>query len=116
MKTAKTIRIVDPNTEWMKQAQCKGQTHLFYEDGQETKLAREKREAAARALCAVCPVSAECKEYGRRNSEYGIWGSENETERFLAGHLSDVLIRRRVRKIEENRRRRAREKELLKQL
>jgi WhiB family redox-sensing transcriptional regulator len=109
-------REIDKDTEWMKQAQCKGQTHLFYEDVQETKVARSKREAEARALCAACPVSAECREYGRRNGEYGIWGDENEIERFLAGHLSDVLIRRRIRKIEENKKRRAREKELLEQL
>lgn len=56
-------------------AACKGNTHLFFAPHNERPGARERREAAAVALCKVCPIAEACAEYARANDEqHGIWG------------------------------------------
>jgi len=35
-------------------------------------------------VCASCPVVEPCREYARRQQEFGFWGGENEEERFIA--------------------------------
>lgn len=43
---------------------------------------RGETTAAAKAVCATCPVKAECLDYAVRNHEnYGIWGGTSERER-----------------------------------
>jgi WhiB family redox-sensing transcriptional regulator len=38
--------------------------------------------AAAKEVCAGCPVAAECLEFAiSTNQEYGIWGGTSEEER-----------------------------------
>ena len=38
--------------------------------------------AAARAVCAICPVSGECLEYAMGNNEqHGIWGGTTGRQR-----------------------------------
>ena len=93
----------DGDINWMKRAECKGMTHLFYESHNEKEGARTKREELARAICKVCPVAIECKEFARRNSEYGIWGDELEIERWRKGYITqDIWLRRKFRKLSEN--------------
>ena len=41
---------------WMNQAACKGLTHLFFPPPAERPQARDRREAAAKAVCASCIV------------------------------------------------------------
>ena len=43
----------------------------------------------ARAVCATCPVKAECYEAGR-SEYYGVWGGTTRKERQLAekGHIT----------------------------
>jgi WhiB family transcriptional regulator, redox-sensing transcriptional regulator len=77
---------------WMHDAECKGQSHLFYPPLRERPDSRIRREAAARAICALCPASAECREYGRVNHEYGVWGGENEEERVTAGYRLNAPV------------------------
>jgi hypothetical protein len=37
---------------------------------------------------------AECREYGRKNYEYGVWGGEGEVDRYLAGFaLPDLKMK-----------------------
>lgn len=39
-------------------------------------------EAAAKALCAICPVRAECHRYALEAREsFGVWGGLNEKQR-----------------------------------
>jgi WhiB family transcriptional regulator, redox-sensing transcriptional regulator len=71
---------------WMADAACVGQTDLFFPVYAERPQARAKREQDASALCAACPVRVTCRQYGREQHEYGIWGGENEEERVLAGY------------------------------
>jgi len=57
---------------------------LFFGPDDETAPEREIRERKAKAVCASCPVRAECLDYVLRNSvRYGIWGGLNERERSL---------------------------------
>lgn len=40
------------------------------------------RTAAAKAVCAACPVAAECLDYAQANRiEHGVWGGYDEDER-----------------------------------
>lgn len=71
--------------DWMQRAACKGMTHLFFPSPAERPQARERREAAAREVCARCSVNAICQDYARTHHEYGFWGGESEDERHGAG-------------------------------
>lgn len=70
---------------WMASAECKGLTHLFFPPPAERPQARDRREAAAKAVCHACTVNGKCREYARSNHEYGYWGGESEDERHAAG-------------------------------
>lgn len=65
------ISIIDPPA-WHQQAACRGSNpDAFYpEQGQWTVA------AAAKAICATCPVARPCAEAGA-HEVYGIWGGEN---------------------------------------
>lgn len=44
--------------------------------------------AAAKRVCATCPVQAECLEYALANNErYGVWGGLSERERHILKQL-----------------------------
>ena len=70
---------------WMAYAECKGLTHLFFPAAAERPQARERREAAAEAVCGACRVQSTCREFARTNHEYGFWGGESEDQRHQAG-------------------------------
>ena len=80
------------DTEWQKLAICSGKLHLFFPKVAERPERRAKREAQAVTVCRQCPVSAECREYGRNNHEYGVWGGETEMERHKAGFHLPAMI------------------------
>jgi WhiB family redox-sensing transcriptional regulator len=43
---------------------------------------RDAREAAAKQLCASCPVMVACREHAvRLNEGLGVWGGMTEAER-----------------------------------
>jgi len=64
---------------------CRGRTDIFFAPLAERPQTRVRRETLAKSMCRVCPVSNECREYGRNNREYGVWGGEAELERHDAG-------------------------------
>jgi WhiB family transcriptional regulator, redox-sensing transcriptional regulator len=68
---------------WQDRAACRGiDSLLFFGPDGEPRGEREIREAKAKAVCASCPVQAQCLEYALANSiRYGIWGGLNEEER-----------------------------------
>lgn len=71
---------------WMREAACKGLSHLFFPAPAERPQARERREAMARTVCGECEVQSTCQDFARRNHEYGFWGAESEDERHAAGY------------------------------
>ena len=71
-------------TSWEARAVCRkaGPGRFVPPMSGETADERRAREAAAKQICADCPVRRECLEYALRVREpFGIWGGLNETER-----------------------------------
>ena len=69
---------------WRADARCRKDSavHFFAPGHLERREDKQRREAAARALCAVCPVRVECLDYALVVQEpHGIWGGLNELER-----------------------------------
>lgn len=92
--------------EWQRFGACRGRdsAQFFHPDG-ERGSSRSRREAAAKALCAACPVRRECAAHALSVREpYGVWGGFTEAERLrllavgwedLADrHLTRVDVRR----------------------
>lgn len=88
----------DSDDHWVRHAACKGLTQLFFPSVAERPQARDRREAAARALCLGCNVRDECCEFARVHHEYGFWGGESEDERHAAGYrlLAPIGVRSRT--------------------
>lgn len=70
---------------WQQQAACRGlDVEQFYFTAGERGAKRNKREAAAKAICRQCPVRALCYAYAVQYEDYGIWGGSTPAERQLA--------------------------------
>jgi len=69
--------------DWMLAASCRGRPDLFFApDDSETRSERRRREAAAKSVCARCPVRIECLMDALESDErFGIWGGLTERER-----------------------------------
>jgi WhiB family transcriptional regulator, redox-sensing transcriptional regulator len=69
--------------EWQLQGACRDEdTALFFHPEGERGPRREAREAAAKAICARCPVLRECARHALASREpYGVWGGMSEAER-----------------------------------
>ncbi|MFG2211034.1 WhiB family transcriptional regulator [Streptomyces sp. NPDC048638] len=46
----------------------------------------DTQAAAARKVCAGCPLADYCRTQARDNREWGTWGGETSAERAAAGH------------------------------
>ena len=69
--------------EWQVRGACRGgdTTDFFHPEG-ERGASRAARIGRAKALCASCPVLAECRAHALAVREpYGTWGGLSETER-----------------------------------
>lgn len=75
--------------EWQLHGACRGSdTELFFHPEGERGPRRARREAAAKAVCATCPVLQACRAHALSVREpYGVWGgmSEHEREALYAG-------------------------------
>jgi WhiB family redox-sensing transcriptional regulator len=72
------------DVDWEQHAACKGRdaAAFFGPNRFEPKRERERREAAAKAICATCPVLQPCRDHALRSGEvYGVWGGLGEVER-----------------------------------
>ncbi len=87
---------VSDRPSWMDDAACKGRTTLFFGVAGERPERRVRREAAARKVCAGCPVLTQCRDLARLNRENGFWGGETEEERAAAGYAPRSISRRAV--------------------
>ncbi|MEM9513840.1 MAG: WhiB family transcriptional regulator [Actinomycetota bacterium] len=92
------IERLTTDDEWMRSGSCRGLTHLFFPPAAERPQARERREAAAKQVCAGCPVRTTCQSYARDHHEYGFWGGESEDERHSAGYrlIAPIGVRARA--------------------
>lgn len=75
------MRLTD---EWQVRALCRGNhAHLFFPPSTfERKDERERRESRAKAICDVCPVEKDCRQYAVSIREpFGIWGGLTEADR-----------------------------------
>jgi WhiB family redox-sensing transcriptional regulator len=66
-------------------ASREAEPRLFYPPENEDRHRKRFREAAAKAVCAACPVRAACRAFALATAEpYGIRGGAAEAERYAA--------------------------------
>ena len=72
-----------PRWGWQERAACRdADIGLFFGREGERQSERERRERAAKRICARCPVREACLEQAVRVPEnYGGWGGYTEAER-----------------------------------
>lgn len=83
---ADVSRLPGPNADiwdWQLHGSCRGENpDIFFHPEGERGPARAARERAAKAICATCPVIAQCAAHALSVREpYGIWGGLSEDER-----------------------------------
>lgn len=71
---------------WQLQGACRtAEPSTFFHPEGERGQARSARVAAAKAICATCPVIAQCAAHALSVREaYGVWGGMSEEEREAA--------------------------------
>jgi WhiB family redox-sensing transcriptional regulator len=69
--------------EWQFQGACReADPSLFFHPEGERGPKRLRRDRAAQAICAECPVIAQCREHALAVREpYGVWGGLTEDDR-----------------------------------
>jgi WhiB family redox-sensing transcriptional regulator len=87
--------------DWQRRGACRGRdsAQFFHPDG-ERGSSRTRREAAAKLVCATCPVRPECAAHALTVQEpYGVWGGFTEAERLRLLDIGweDLVDRRRGR-------------------
>lgn len=75
--------LVAENWDWQVKAACRGTgVDLFFNPDAERGQAKRAREARAKAICAACPVIAQCLDWALSVGEpYGVWGGKSAAER-----------------------------------
>jgi WhiB family redox-sensing transcriptional regulator len=75
--------IEDQFSSWRARAACRSvDGDLFFAADGERGLAKRRRERAAKAVCAGCPVRGDCAGYALANREpHGVWGGLSEGDR-----------------------------------
>ena len=83
-ETTRLPKPVEANWEWQYEGACRSlPTEMFFHPDGERGPRRKAREVAAKAVCASCPVLAQCRAHALAVQEpYGIWGGLTEEERF----------------------------------
>ena len=69
--------------EWQLRGACReADPTLFFHPEGERGPSRSNREAAAKAVCASCPVRLTCRAHALASHEpYGVWGGLTEDDR-----------------------------------
>ena len=83
--------------EWQLHGACRGaDAALFFLPEAERGPSKRRRERDAKAICATCPVIAECAAFALATREpYGVWGGLTPEERLGAiaeSTRSNVLL------------------------
>ncbi|MFE4632846.1 WhiB family transcriptional regulator [Streptomyces sp. NPDC056773] len=68
---------------WQEEAACRELgSRLFFHPRGEQGADRERRDGAAKEVCALCPVQRDCLRHALKVVEpFGIWGGLTEGER-----------------------------------
>ena len=79
-------RLPGPNADfwdWQLDSACRGlDSDIFYHPDGERGSARERRVSTAKAICAACPVMAQCRAHALKTKEpYGVGGGLGEEDR-----------------------------------
>jgi WhiB family transcriptional regulator, redox-sensing transcriptional regulator len=81
--------------EWQLQGACRAaDPDLFFHPEGERGPRRTRRDEAARAVCAGCPVLGQCRDHALAVREpYGVWGglTEDDREAVYAGAAVPVV-------------------------
>jgi WhiB family redox-sensing transcriptional regulator len=92
-------RLPGPNADlwdWQLHGACRDEdTDVFFHPEGERGSARVRRETAAKAICARCPVLTECAAHALAVREpYGVWGgmSEDDREAILSGARTSAPV------------------------
>lgn len=74
---------VDNKPDWRERAACRGtDTEAFYLPDRMRAAKARAHEAAAKAICADCPVMWQCRDWAlRTNEQWGVWGGLTSAER-----------------------------------
>ena len=85
-------RVTVHNTDWQVRAACRNtDTEAFFNPDYLRGRNKRAREAAAKAICAACPVREACLEWALHLGEtHGVWGGMTPEER--AGVTSPLLV------------------------
>ncbi|MBV8162507.1 MAG: WhiB family transcriptional regulator [Acidimicrobiia bacterium] len=77
----------DPGPHWRVHAACRScSPDLFFPAG--TTGAAADEIAAAKVVCAQCPVQSQCLRFAMATGQaYGIWGGTTEAERVILRRL-----------------------------
>jgi WhiB family transcriptional regulator, redox-sensing transcriptional regulator len=67
--------LIPPRPGWMAQAACRGRPEVSWFP------LKGDTGAAAKAVCAGCPVRAECLAYALAEDLAGVWAGTSERER-----------------------------------
>lgn len=83
---AELSRLPGPNADlwdWQLRGACRdAEPSLFFHPEGERGSSRLRRDLAAKAVCATCPVIVACARHALRVREpYGVWGGLTEDER-----------------------------------
>jgi WhiB family redox-sensing transcriptional regulator len=79
----KELLAIEDEWSWQLDGACRAaDPDLFFHPWGERDPRRSRREAAAKAVCAACPVRIQCAEVALATYEaYGVWGGLSEHER-----------------------------------
>lgn len=81
--------------DWQLDAACRTRDErLFFHPAGERGSTRRRRDAAAKEICAECPVIMQCGAQALRVREpFGVWGglTEDEREALLARSVRDAI-------------------------
>ena len=80
--------LYEADLDWRRHAACRHcSPDLFFPAG--TTGAAEHEIAAAKGVCAECPVQSHCLRFALRTGQaYGIWGGTTEDERIMLRRLT----------------------------
>ena len=90
-RAARQLQPISEVWEWQLMGRCRDRsgTQFFHPDDDLGRISRRLREAAAKRVCASCPVRAQCATHALRvGEEYGVWGGFSETERLMLQALA----------------------------